>query len=71
MRRQVSEEAGADAKQLAWPYVLTGSKMSVNAPIRVCVLEGLYAQLLRLAVELQTRGLETGAGLQFERLDYF
>ena len=37
--------------------------MSVNAPIRVCVLEGLYAQLLRanfllsLAVELQTCGL--------------
>ena len=37
--------------------------MSVNAPIRVCVLEGLYAQLLRancplsVAVELQTRGL--------------
>ena len=35
--------------------------MSVNAPIRVCVLEGLYAQQanfpLSLAVELQTDAL--------------
>ena len=51
-------------RNIGWPTKdKTGSKMSVNTSIRVCVLVGLYVQLLRanfalsLTVELQTCGL--------------